>query len=477
MDAEPSEIERAVAAHPAVRAATAAVCHGPDGERRVVVTVVPECAAPDGDALAVLHWQQRYDQAYARVGTDPDAQAAMWVDPFTGKPFTREVIDDLVSCAAARIRNLQPRKVLDIGCGLGHIALAVAPDCEHYVGTDFSVAALDVLRRRLDATDLPPDRVALLHREANDLRGLPASSFDVIVLNGVLQHFPSLSYALDVLHAVLDVAAPGARIFVGDVPDLELLEAMYLSLEEAWAGPDLRAGELRRRIERRTAAEKQLIPSRHFFAALPGTLPRITGAELRLKRGRHADGISRFRHDVLLTLDGPTPESGSCLVLDWTSDVKELGRLGDLVRTVGGRAVEVRDVPNACVYDLGERLRYLRDLDDDATWPPPTDHVGPVRAVDPENVWSLAVAAQRVAEVVAAGSGHPFRMDLRFWPSGDRGDPRRWSAPSTVAAAREKLSNEPMAAVWQAELVNDLSEHLRARLPELRMPAFEFVLT
>ena len=54
----------------------------------------------------------------------------------------REWLDATV----ARIVGLAPKRVLEIGCGVGLLVEALAPRCEAYCGTDFSAIAINRLR-------------------------------------------------------------------------------------------------------------------------------------------------------------------------------------------------------------------------------------------------------------------------------------------------------------------------------------------
>ena len=53
--------------------------------------------------------------------------------------------------------------------------------------------------------------------------GLPAGHFDTVVLNSVVQYFPSAGYLLDVLDKVLGLLVPGGAVYMGDVRNLALL--------------------------------------------------------------------------------------------------------------------------------------------------------------------------------------------------------------------------------------------------------------
>ena len=50
------------------------------------------------------------------------------------------------AATVARIRELRPRRVLEIGVGTGLLLSQLAPDCEEYWATDFSAPTIEALR-------------------------------------------------------------------------------------------------------------------------------------------------------------------------------------------------------------------------------------------------------------------------------------------------------------------------------------------
>src|SRR5262249_19557343 len=71
-----------------------------------------------------------------------------------GEPIPPDEMREQVDETVERIRSLRPRRILEIGCGTGLLLFRLAPDCDRYVGTDFSTIAL---KRR----DSSPTRVGL----------------------------------------------------------------------------------------------------------------------------------------------------------------------------------------------------------------------------------------------------------------------------------------------------------------------------
>lgn len=103
--------------------------------------------------------------------------------------------------------NINPfRRVMDFGCGVGRLTLALAPIVERIIGVDISPPHLALARERAgvssNATFLSIDTI-------DDIAGL--GIFDLIVSFIVLQHNPPPIMA-EILHKLLACLAPGGCI-------------------------------------------------------------------------------------------------------------------------------------------------------------------------------------------------------------------------------------------------------------------------
>ncbi|HEY0512098.1 MAG TPA: amino acid adenylation domain-containing protein, partial [Thermoanaerobaculia bacterium] len=304
---ELGEVEAALLRRPEVEEAVVTPRElTPGAGRQLVAYVVPRADAggaepPEEESEHVAQWRTLYDVTYGKsAAVDPTFDTEGWNSTYTGLPIPAAEMREWVDGTVERVLALHPRRVLEVGCGTGLLLFRVAPRCELYRATDFSPVALDGLRRRMDEAGLGLPQVELVEARADDWNGVAPGSFDLVILNSVVQYFPDVHYLLHVLEGAARALRPGGAIFVGDVRNLELLDALHVSVELFRAPDSQSAAELRRRVRRRVADEEELLLAPGFFPAVAAALPELGGAALLPKQGSHLNELTRFRYDAIL---------------------------------------------------------------------------------------------------------------------------------------------------------------------------------
>ncbi|KUI04643.1 hypothetical protein AU189_19860 [Mycolicibacterium acapulense] len=300
---ELGEIENTLLGCPLVTQAAATVHHSDTGADHLVAYVALEhVSTVDHDVEIVDQWQHMYDELYGAEVEIPEFGMDFrgWNSSYTGDPIPQAQMEEWRRATVDRILALQPRRVLEIGAGSGLILSQVAPNCERYVGTDMSGAAVDNLANALERLQIPwRDRVELLTRPAHVTDGLPVGYFDTVIFNSVIQYFPNAGYLAEVIDAAMDLLAPGGALFIGDVRNHSLQRAFQTAVAFARAKSD-DAAEIRQRVERAVLGEPELLLAPEFFTTWAVEHPSVAGLDIEVKRGIADNELNRYRYDVIV---------------------------------------------------------------------------------------------------------------------------------------------------------------------------------
>ena len=187
-------------------------------ERRLVAYLVPNFtnqALPEQvnqwQSEYVSDWQTLYEKTYSQRQTsteDLTFNITGWNSSYTKQPIPASEMQEWVESTTSRILAGEPKRALEIGCGTGLLLSRLAKNCHQYWGTDYSIAAIKHVEQVCSTVE-GLEHVRLLHQTADNFEGIPQAEFDTVILNSIVQYFPSVEYLLQVIEGAIQ--AIGAK--------------------------------------------------------------------------------------------------------------------------------------------------------------------------------------------------------------------------------------------------------------------------
>jgi acyl carrier protein len=254
---------------------------------------------------------------------------------------------------------------------------------------------------------------------------------------------------------------------VGDVRNLETLEAFRAAVELDSAPDEAPLAEIRRRVRRVLEEEEELVVDPDFFAALQARIPRLARAEVRTKRGRWHNELTRHRYDVVLRV-GPLNALHPAPALDWDREKLSVDGVRARLMAAPGEPLAVLGVPDARVgreLAIAHLVLHAADAPETVGEARALLDASPAAGVDPETVWGMGEEMGIDVEIRPAPGG---RFDALFRPRHrpDAGFPER----AVRGRPPREYANDPLWGQHVRELVPRLRAHLRERLPEYMVP-------
>ncbi|BAY23185.1 McnC protein [Calothrix sp. NIES-2100] len=481
---ELGEIEAILSQHPAVQQ-TVVITREDEQEKRIVAYVVPKTEySNEQENLQlmqlqneqVLQWQMLYNETYNQsTNSDPTFNFVGWNSSYTNQPIPAEQMREWVDNQVEQILALQPKRVLEIGCGTGLILFRIAPHCTKYWGTDFSSVSLNCIQQQLQKQQMP--QVTLYQQMATDFEKVETAAFDAVILNSVVQYFPTIDYLISVLEGAVQATAPGGFIFIGDVRSLPLLQAFHASVQLYQAEPSLTCLELQQRVQRQIFQETELVIDPDFFTAIKQRFPQINHVQIQLMRGKHHNELTEFRYNVILHVSTETVNNTkNYSVVNWSEDNLTVSAVRQLLIENQPEILSIINVPNARLMSAIKTAECLSDVEGFKT-------VGQIRkalqelenfGVEPEDFYALNV---------------PYRVDITWSHSSTEGHydvvfvrqdavGKRTIFPHSTALSRpwQSYANNPLQAKAAHKLVPQLQTYIAEKLPEYMMPSGFVVL-
>jgi amino acid adenylation domain-containing protein len=481
---ELGEIESVLKQHPSVQDTVVVTREDIANNKQLVAYLIPQTSKSDNfETEYVSDLQLLYDQFYSWQFSekDPSINLRVWTSRYTNQTIPEAEIIECVENTVERILALQPQRVLEIGCGTGLILSRVAPHCQHYCGLDISETALQYLQQLL-AKRQPEllTKVTLLQGIADQLEGIEAESVDVIILNEIIQNFPSIDYLVSVLERAIKILKPGGCIFIGGVRSLPLLEAFHRGVQLNQAEADLTVLEFKKRIQDSLKAENELVIAPNFFTTLQQHLPQIGDVQMELKGGRNHNELTKFKYDVILRLDHQVQNTENQSWLDWQQQALTVENVQQILLINQPNTLKIANIPNARVAAEIKTLELLATADEVITVEQLREKLTQITlklGIDPQDFCVMAKSLAYTVKVSWSENSNDGCYSVVFCKQIPVFHPEQSNQEVVLNTPVTPLSwgvyaNQPLQQKQELEIISQLRSFAQSKLPDYMVPQF-----
>ncbi|OAQ62539.1 non-ribosomal peptide synthase [Purpureocillium lilacinum] len=313
---ELGEIENLLRSHQAVDDA-AVVLQGDHGEKDAHVlafTTIRDAyygtdmrSIEDQEGDLVQNWVGQFNND-TYIPIDMLARNALgkdfvgWTSMYDGSEIEKtEMIEWLADTIKTLTNGVTPGHVLEIGSGTGMILFNLPEGLQSYVGIEPSERAVELLTQSSSSLPALANKVTMHKGTAADLGSLELhDSPELVVLNSVVQYFPSQEYLLKILQDVLRTDGV-KRIFIGDVRSKALQRQFLVTRALHTASANATRAEIERIMSDMEKAESELLLDPGFFTGLLDRLPdSIEHVEILPKVVHSTNELSCYRYAAVM---------------------------------------------------------------------------------------------------------------------------------------------------------------------------------
>lgn len=433
----------------------------------------------------VGEWAAVFNKFYHQEKTPSDSERnyVSWNSSYTGKAFSELEMDEWVNVTVNRIREKKPKKILEIGCGTGLLLLQLAKETELYVGTDISNQAIDYIHSVIERDNRYGD-IKLFKADAVDLSSVTQyGPYDIVILNSVVQYFPSIDYFIKAINGFVDLLSPNGYIYLGDIRNHDLNEIFYASILLNNENNQLSVKSFQNKIQEKQKSDQELSLSPNIFRHLSIFDNRIKQARVMVRRGAFKNEMTRFRYDVFLQINHQKINHIDIDKINW-SDLNFSGEnLNGLLNKGLKKSLQVKSIPNARVYHDSSTLSLIRNSSDDLIINEVLKKpllLNESMMLDPEMIWKTWEKHYEI-NISWSADDCSENMDVIFVPKYLYQDSIEhiFSSEQIVSCDEsqlKKMSSSPGLSKAQYFLIKQVKTKIKETLPQYMLPSMYIFL-
>jgi amino acid adenylation domain-containing protein len=374
-------------------------------------------------AQADNSWKERWDTLYGigaegKNSEDSDQNIDGTLLKSLDSEELRQQSVEWLKSSTDRIKQLNAKRIYEIGSGAGQILFELAPDIELYIATDYADTAIVNLNKQLRSESAKWRHVRANTAAADDFSAIAGTPVDLVLIHSVAQYFPNADYLISVIkESAKAISSNGGCIFVGDMQGKNSL-TMFHAMDHLPRSSDQNTlEEFKNIVANRVRIEEEFVADPAFFYGLPELLPEITGVDIQLRKGQLLNETTNYHYDVWLYVNTPVNKLIPQVTTDW-KDINTLTELEKLLSKNAGKVIEIKKVLNSRTAKDHRLLTLLNESTPDTTITAIKQEVELVNdGMDPNLFWQIAEQYNYNAHVRWTTDGTDGLFDAVFVPA------------------------------------------------------------
>ncbi|KAG8666688.1 Beauvericin nonribosomal cyclodepsipeptide synthetase bea1 [Fusarium poae] len=489
---ESAEVEAALLRDSSVRDAAVVLQQNEDQAPEIFGFVVADHGHSENDkgqsANQVEGWQDHFESGmYSDIGeidlSTIGSDFKGWTSMYDGSQIDFAEMHEWLGDTTRTLHdNRSPGNVLEIGTGSGMILFNLDSRLESYVGLEPSRSAAAFVNKAVESVPSLAEKAKVHVGTATDVGQIGNLHPDLVVLNSVIQYFPSSEYLAEVADTLVHLPDV-KRIFFGDVRSQATNEHFLAARAVRTLGENATKNDVRQKMAELEDVEEELLVEPAFFTSLEDKFPDLVeNVEILPKNMEAVNELSAYRYAAVVHIRGSIRDEAMIMVEkdDWIDfQAKQLDQksLGDLLTASGAAIMAVSNIPfKITAFERHVVASLNSDIDE---W-----QLSAIRSTA-EGCTSLSVpdifriaeeAGFRVEVSAARQWSQNGALDAVFHHCSSQGRTLVNFPTDHHLRGSDLLTNRPLQRLQNRRIAIEVRERLRSLLPSYMIPSNIVVL-